>query len=224
MRECPAVAKAEIERLQSKGINPTLDEICWLASLGRKVEQPGRVANPLLSAVPVVAGCEPFYELTNQALWWLSLAAEWFCGLSKCHLLGYAHRHARIPGAFVSLATRRAAVDAVSQWRDGLAITDAEIMDAVERLADNDAPERPLAQDSKTSHSEQLARAIALTGLPRDYWETATPEEMGRVLCESIRIAGAGSGVDMDMTAMESGEALRDLLLAVMEIEKRHGK
>jgi hypothetical protein len=112
----------------------------------------------------------------------------------------------------------------VSQWRDGLAITDAEIMDAVERLADNDAPERPLAQDSKTSHSEQLARAIALTGLPRDYWETATPEEMGRVLCESIRIAGAGSGVDMDMTAMESGEALRDLLLAVMEIEKRHGK
>lgn len=221
MRECPAVARAEIERLQAKGISLTLDDLAWLMSLGRRVEHPDRYVSPLLAAVPVVAGSEPFYPLTNQAAWWLAIAAPWFGGNGLCHVLGYAHRHARLPGHFEALCTPKAAAEAVLSWRRGLTITDVEIMAACERVADNDAPARP-DHGGPDPHCEMLARAVAMTGLPRDYWATATPQELSDVVCEGIKLAGIGAGADLQVEAHASAEALRDLLLACQLIEARH--
>ena len=183
MRECPAVASDEIERLQAKGIRLTLDQICWLASLGLKVEKPQGRLNPLLEAAPVVAGSEPFFPLTNQAGWWLELAAGWFDGLSVCHMLGYAHRFGRIAGAFDSLTTKAAAIVAVAEWRNKLPITDGEILAACERLNGSDAPHEDMDGERETpNYGEYIARAVLATGFPREKIATMTQAETLEVI------------------------------------------
>jgi hypothetical protein len=222
MRECPAIAAAEIERLRSNGIQPTLDEMAWLMSLGERVESPPAATNPLLGAVPVVAGCEPFFRLTCQARWWLSLAREWFAGVAIAHALGYAYRHGRTPGAFDALVTPAAAQRAVAEWRRRLPITDDELMDAIDRLVDNDAPARPGEEPSEENHAQRVAQAEAISGIPVDAWKLRTQDELYAVIIEGLRLAGQYGGGDTTDAARHSESALVDLMVAAAEIEKRH--
>lgn len=220
MLECPAVAVAEIERLQAKGYRLTLDEIVWLASLGERVENPRRAASPFLAGVPVVAGCEPFFRLTNQASWWLELAKDWFPPHELGNALAFAHRFGRTQHAFDGLLQPGAARQAVHSWHESLTCTDDEMLDALDRLIASDAPHRPAGRQQDQCRT--LAQAEAITGIKREDWATRTPEEMHAAIIEGLKaFAEHGTG-EADEIASASREALADLSFASEEIERRH--
>jgi len=219
MRECPAVARQEIERLETRGHKLTLDDLAWLMSLGERVENPPAAVNPLTGAVPVVAGCEPFYCLTNQAHWWLDLSRNWFDGLDVAYAMGFAHRFARQSGAFDGLLTRAAAREAVREWGKSLSCTIDELLEAISRLRKSDAPARQGAAPYDAGRA--VAMAEAATGITRDDWATRTPDEMHAATFEALKLASEHGPGDVDEAASHSREALVDLLNAVREIESR---
>ncbi len=219
MRECPAVARQEIERLQERGYRLSLDDLAWPVSLGERVESPPAAVNPLTAAVPVVAGCEPFFRLTNQAHWWLDLSRDWFEGLDVAYAMGFAHRFGRTAGAFDGLLTRSDARAAVHAWGKSLSCTIDELLEAVSRLRTSDAPARQGAAPYDAGRA--VAMAEGATGITRDQWATRTPDEMHAATFEALKLASEhGTGGESD-AATHSREALVDLLNAVREIEAR---
>ena len=228
MRECPDIAKVEIRRLRAKGIEPSLDQIVWLASLAERVTKPERLGNPLLAAVPVVAGSEPFYELTNHACWWIDIAHDWFSGLSICHMLGYAHRYSRVPRHFEALCTEDSAREAVSKWRDGVSLTDAEILDAVSRWTNNDEPDDPREQDQdeetdgESTAGQTMALALAVSGITRAEFEAMTPAESSEIVKQAIIFGTDSSQVGTRNAADASARAMQKLTWAINEIQQAH--
>jgi len=218
MRSCPDVTKMQIKKLQNKGITTTLDQIAWLISLGWKVENPNGSTNPLHGAVPVVAGCERLFPLTNAASWWIDLCQRggWFGDdVGMLRAIAFAHAHGRQRGVFADLVTKRAAVDAVNNWSRGLTCTDVELAQAITILADNDAP----ANGEDTDNAWLMARVEAATGISRDHWETRTIDDAILALLASAEHSANMAGADVDIAAEQSKAAFVDLIRAVAEIE-----
>jgi hypothetical protein len=217
MRECPAVARAEIERLQAKGLSLSLDEICWLASLGERVENPAGRSNPLALGVPAVAGSKLLWPETIQALAWLDAVSGWFSASDSVFCLAFALSEGRNIGAFDGLYCETEARQAVECFKQSCNCRPAELLAAV-RLVSGDAPAKPDTGKQRPTIREMALEFEYLTGRRPDDVATATVDELNYIcrLAEKYNNPQAAKSFD------GSRDKLLDLLRAVMEIEARH--
>ncbi len=223
MRQINPYANAELASLRADGVNPTDEEIAWLANLGDRITHPNhRTLNPLVAGAPVVAGCEVLWPLTNQASWWLDLTAGWFSGEMDLFGVAYAMAKGRERGAFDSLTTRRAAVDAVSEWSNTLTCTPAELAGGVSAILDNDDPDRPLDDDSACDFMALLADLEVATHQPKEVWMVRTAADATAVIRSAYKFASVGSGIDMEESTGDTAEAIRNVVIAARQISERH--
>lgn len=215
MRECPAVAKAEIQRLESNGVKLSLDDLAWLITLGQKVETPAGRMNPLKAGVPAVAGSSLLWPETVQATQWLDAVSGWFSAAELDYLNAFALSVAREPNAFDDLYTIKAARAAVNQFASQLNCTRQELVAALESITPSDLPERE--QGDKEPDLKMLALEMeVLTGRTREEVQVSSVAE----LCDLARIEAKYKSGKFDEDASASREPLRDLLLATQEILK----
>jgi hypothetical protein len=217
MRECPAVAKAEIESLQEKGLNLSLDDICWLASLGEKVESPSGRSNPLAMGVPAVAGSRLLWPQTIQSLAWIDAAAGWFDPADSVFCLAFALSEARNPGAFDGLYSEHEARQAVELFKRSCDCRPVELLAAV-RLVSGDAPDKPDDGKPRPTIREMALEFEYLTGRRPDDVATATVDDLTYLSRLSEKYSNPKAARTFDGTR----ERLLDLQRAAMEIEARH--
>ena len=221
MREVPAVAAAEIERLRADGVVVTDDDVVWLASLGRRVECPN-------GETPEAVGIRYGIRLSDGTIMrpqtigasaWLDRFGDVFGGDNSAYIVAFALCHPL--EVLQSFGNASDVVDAVNDWRAGLAVTYDEMCDAMARILDGDAPPRTENDDEPESTESKLAKLVAITGLPFEYWEQQTWARAGAVDSGAFRWAMMLSPFGENARQSESREALRDLLRAIIHIRER---
>lgn len=214
-------AKAELKRLRASGINPTDEEIYWLATLGEKITNPNRrTLNPLEAGAPVVAGCEVLWPLTNQASWWLDIVTGWFEGINDLYAVAFAMAKGREHGAFDSYTVKDSAVDAVKEWAQKLTCTPGELAKAVNILLDNDSPERDLDENDPVDFMNTLAELEVATHQPKETWMIRTPTEASQAMRAVYRFAMISAGVSADEATKDTREAIRNVMIAANQIKE----
>ena len=223
MRECPACARAEIDRLAAKGVTLDYDDVVWLASLGEKVEKPARRVNPFIARSPVTAGNVTLYEMTIQGGMFLDfvnsekLAPDY----EYIPLLAWLLANGREPDFFQQFAGTRQLRRELARFRANCTATMAELADAVDRMIDDDVPERDMPERIKLDYSDYLASLEAASGQPGAAWETRTSREANAVVRHAYGLRH-GSESDRESEKAEVRENMKNLLAAVREIERRH--
>lgn len=222
MQEIPAVAASELKNLRAKGINPSDAEIVQLATLGWKVENPETGRNPLKVPTPQRAGALELWPLSVQAMLWRERILPRLSSPMQVYATAYALAHSAPwtrPGYFagpVAVWTRR-----VSDWIQRINATQSELIDACEKIlssmAEGEETDEDIA-DVETGAKSLLSRLEVQTGIPGETWATKTLHE----LVHSLHVAAEERQEEYDATNRESGQNLRDLILAVEAIEKRH--
>ena len=224
MRECPACAKAEIDRLKQKGVELDYDDVVWLASLGDKVEKPSQRVNPFLVRNPVTAGNVTLYEMTIQGGMFLdyvsgeNLAPDY----DNIPLLAWILANGRRPGYFQQFAGRRQLREELVRFKAECAATMNELAEAVDRIIDDDAPDRDMPERMKLDYFDYLSSLEAVSGRSREEWETRTSREANGVIRHAYKLRH-GSEDDRDSEKAEVRENMKNLLAAVREIETKHG-
>lgn len=220
MKHVPDIAAAELAKLRQSGIQPSDDDVVWLASLGDKVENPSR-GNVSNHSDGVTAGNVTLYPLTIQAGIWVMRFGEYFTDAKGLCAIAFAMAKGREEGAFADLHTLRQSVDAVTGWMETCTADLEMLMSAVERVQSNDTPAD--TTDDGENHAPPgydriINNVVAATGIPYDHWLTRSLEEVSEVLL----LKKAITDDDFDLDQHESRIALRDLIRAVATIRAAH--
>lgn len=219
MHRIPEIPKAELATLRAAGIQPTDDEIVWLASLGEKVHNP--TSGPLVpSSHGLTVGPLTLYPLTIQANIWMDRIGEYLGDMQGLYAIAFAMLHAREPGAFAHLGSLKTAAEAIMSFATTCPVTAEELAVTIERIQDQDeqSPEATEEDEPTPSYERTIAAVVAATGIPHDQWQTKTITEVSDVLL--LRRMMDDDGFDVDK--YESAEALKQLLRAVVTIREAH--
>jgi len=219
---CPDIARHEIGKLRSDGIEPTLDELAEIIELGRRVENPRCNLSPMVEPEPLYLADRVLWPLTLQAEEWFATMGGSFAGEFGLCAVCYAAQHGRETGAFVPLYTMRAAMEAVRAWRAGCTATIEEVAEAAERLTGHAPREESKRKPADADLGRILAELMAATGQPPEYWLVRTSVHMLDVLRAVLRREAAAVGQPA-RAPDESREALRQMMLAIEAIRGRAG-
>ena len=224
MQRCPDSTAQEVAALRADGIEPTLDELAAMMHWGALVECPAGRVGPQPEDAPIEVGDRVLWPLTLAADAWLDMARDWLSPDLLPAAFGLAAERAREPGAFASLYSRRAAVEAVTEWQRTFTATPGELHRALWRLI----PEaRPTDQEPEDDGEPppilppqfDLAELVAGTGLPIEYWQAHTSRHCLAVMDALAARAAAETGAKLDRDP--SREAYRQLLCLVGQIRRR---
>ena len=197
MINCPDITKAELKKLRTDGIEPTLDELTTLIMAGRAIESPRPPMIPAVT-VPPVAVCEGviMWPLTLQAALWHNHALDWWRGtMEQVGGYGYALCHGRIKHHFDALYDETAARLAVDCWLRRLSITLEELSMCIMSVSPEAVVDVPLNENSKKAEwGDILAELEASTGEPIDYWLTNTSDYALSVLEKTYKVRAQASG------------------------------
>lgn len=224
MRTVPGIATLELRRLREDGIEPTDDEVVWLASLGQRVESPKgqtKEASGFTGACRMSDGTV-LRPLTLRADAWLAEYGSAMVGSLDILAVGYAASH------LYSLEfdiPAREAVKAVKTWGKRLNVAPEELRSAIEKVIGvDDAPDKPESdedEEDKPLDSEALiGTMVAGTGLPREYWENESWVAVEHAHSGLMKYAAMVSGGEYDPDKATGQKALADLSRAVIEIRK----
>lgn len=223
MREVPAVAADQIARMRADGVVVDDDDVVWLASLGRRVEHP-------TGQTPEAAGIRhgitmsdgtTLHPQTVGGSMWLDRFGGLFGNAESLFAVAFVLCHS-VPELRM-LNQSSAVVDAVNEWKAGLAVSVDELATALDRVLATDAPP-PTPQESEREPEDPestIARLVAVTGLPFDYWEEQTWARALAADSGAFKWAMMLSPFGGSQKQSESREALRDLLRAVVSIRNR---
>ncbi len=223
MRRCPDIAQSEIEALRDDGIEVTLDDIVWLASLAYKVEFPGgKSVNPLIHNAPVTVGNLELYPLTIQGSMFMDLVAteKWCRERDYIEMLAWILSAGQEPGAFDGINTRGKFRRALAEFKRDCTASLDNLASAVALIIDDDAPEEPGKERATVNYREFLGSLEAASGQPVTDWLTRTGDEAREVIRQAY---GIHHGFDNDNDQRQQiREATRDMIRAVNEIRERH--
>jgi hypothetical protein len=128
------LARAEIEKLKAKGIEPSPDEIIKINALAHRVITPE--TRVLLSrGLPVRVGGAVLWPLTLCAIEWLN--QNQVTRGDQFDWIGYAMAHGRVDDESLTVYGR-VAKEAVSSWVRSLRCTDRELMEGVAQCSSQD--------------------------------------------------------------------------------------
>jgi len=218
MRNVPDIAVIEIKRLRDDGVKVTDDDVVWLSSLGYKVENP---RGQTIEAAGFVDGIRLsddsiLYPLTVCGSHWIGRFGKLFRGKFDTYAVALAMT---CPLRVSALKTATESVKAVAEYADALKVEYSELVNAVSRMLEGDAPQDPNVK--KSDPDKLIAALVAITGLSFEYWDTQSWIRVNDVYSGAFRYAEMTSGMVSSPDATESKSALRDMLLAIKEIRER---
>jgi len=163
------LASAEIAILQSEGINPTPAEVVELNALGWAVQTP-ETRRLLSRGRPVQLGTAWLWPLTLRAYEWLERNEVPMTSVSPA--MGYAMAHGRSDGPELD-CEGRTAEKVVRAWVRSLRATQAEFVEAVRQVDEQDArPTLPPDPDGKPMTVGDFSAFLTATnGADADFWE-----------------------------------------------------
>ena len=225
MRHVPDIAAVEIERLREDGVEPTDDEIVWLASLGTAVENPdGRTqeAAGLIDGLRLSDGTV-LKPLTFYAEKWLGRVGGVFSGRMELAAVAYAMCCGDILD--INRPLKRALSD-VRAWIESLRVAPDELARAVSRMiGDDDRPARTSdAQAAGQCRETLIGLLVAGTGIPRESWERQPWVAVDRAHAGLLKYAAMIAGTEYDPEKEASKKALKNLGLAIIEIREKRNK
>jgi len=218
MKRVPDIAANEIERLRRNGVTVSDDDVVWLSCLGYRVENPD---GKTIEAVGTLGGVRLsdntlLRPLTLLAGSWLKRFGTVFGPAADLYAVAYAMA---FPDKLHLSDPAGAVVDDVNSWTASLPVPRQELETAVSRMLNDDSPHDP---DAKTVPAEKVVGLlVAATGLPAEYWDAHSWEQVDCVYSGIIRYAAMLSAAPSDPDNAESRASLRSFALAIQEITKR---
>jgi len=238
-------AKIAIQELREAGIEPTLDEVCWLNDLGRQVEDPEGGEHRHAAGQPSKAGNIWLWPFTIQGERWYEKTLKWFDGQPELEMyaLAFALAKGREPGAFDFLSGYDSSKKAVDAFSSGaLACTQEELCAAIVDVMPGDSEIDELeAEFLARDFSEQdeapkplnwdklVETLVAATGIERDVWMRKDSKAHALAVLDAINkqqeaIAGGRAkevGPDPNDPYIV---AVKNLGVAMRAIKERHSK
>jgi hypothetical protein len=220
--------KAALEAFRAAGVQPSDEEIIWLAQLRQKCDRPsdGSLAWPM--GAPLKAAGENWWQMHRSAEIWFDRAFKAFEGSQRGQVLAFMFAHAHSAPGDKTVLDLMAAPDAraaVTAWGDRLALHDNGFDALCDRLAaldgDGDSVPDPAKKDDDSGAQQDTVATWAammckaFPGARPDYWLT----EIG---ASDARAMLAGVGSEDFAESFERTEAIRNFLKAIKWIWKNH--
>ena len=226
--------QAELDDLRARyGIEPTAEEILWLARACDRCDNPSDTERLDLIGCPREIGKTGVYlwQLTVGASCWLDeFAARWWGEKSKRYYwaLVYALAHARTSGAFTSLVDEGVAAKKIHEFGNSLTASSREIEYSVDvalgRPSEHVPSSKKKEEQGKKADWLEIVRGIEVgTGIKADEWL------WGRSAAYTIRAYGemrqiitarAGGKPSHERTSLDA--ALNNLARIKKAIKVRH--
>lgn len=196
-------ARQDIAKLRARGIEPTIDEMVWLARLAELAHTPpGRVTVEDVAA-PVKFAGETFWPLHMLAQRWFVQWFEAFEGQDEMRAGVYLYAHTKSkPGdkSLRELSDMDEVARVVSEWLNNAAFRSDQLVDlqaALQRMADDEqdipAPDEKSEQRGATQEDRISSLCSAFEGTTPEFWESEICERQAMMVVAS-RIAQENGG------------------------------
>lgn len=200
--ECPQMAVEAITRLREKGLEPTLDHISAIIFLARKIQEPEYRTFPWLSHHGVQIGessrrLRPF--TIKSGTWYDHVSARFLTGEQSVYACALAMEYGHDADYdFTEIWDMKSAKSAIAEYIKHMEFTKSELEDAIDRImpvmleGDRMRAEKNSAPISRES---MVARLVAMSGQPEEYWWSKTLEFASEVMIHSLSAKAAIVGV-----------------------------
>ena len=222
---------AALEAFRAAGVQPTDNEIIWLAQLRLKCDRPSDGSLPWIIGAPFKFAGVDFWPLHRLGESWFLRSFELLKGSLRDQVFVFLYAHAHSGKGDVSLRDLTDG-DTIRQtlttWSDALPIHDDELDQLCDRLreldGDGDAVPDPGARkteenDAPRDESAKFAAIMckAFPGPTPDYWLT-------EIAASDARAMLAGVGSEDFAESSERTEAIKNFLKAIKWVWFNHGK
>ena len=219
---------AALDAFRAAGVQPTDEEIIWLALLRQKCDRPsdGSLAWPM--GAPLKAAGENWWQMHRPAEIWFDRAFKAFEGSQRGQVLAFMFAHAHSQSGDKTVNDLTAGDDiraAVTAWAEAVAIHDSDLEALCDRLTtldgDGDSVPDPAKKDEPSATQQDTAATFAammckaFPGASPDFW-------LYEIGAGDARAMLAGVGSEDFSESFERTEAIRNFLKAIKWIWKNH--
>ncbi len=218
------LARADIEELESKGVDLTPDDIVRINAVAYAVDNPhSRMA--MARGVPVKLDTEYLWPFTLAGQSWYRRNAEYMRGdREHTWCLAYCFAHGRNEILHEGKAARKA----VKEWAAKLRVRHAEIVEAVDAVMSQDdaveteTPGEPDEPRNTMTAGELALLMAALTKTDAEIWEYRYSQSYVRAYIDAVIQQNKADGESSTADPRIQGERARGLLIkAILDRHER---
>jgi len=217
------------------GVVLTYAEIVWLTELAIKADCPVEYGIPWISASPICYGGETFFPLTSLASHWVAYWQSRVVDHENCASWIYGFACTRSKPADISLnmlSNYEDIVEAVTEWFNGLAMQDTQLLAVYDHLNDINGYDQGLRPpDAKPLIPKRLnmkLQAISLcqifSNTTPEYWISGISNIEIDEIKDALKLV-QNSSIDDPLVDIHSkkNEAIHQFTCAVKWVRQFHG-